>query len=177
MSLLLRHSPEQENLTMDEYGYVGVKDLCSALKITEGELHWIVDNNSKKRFIFGGGHQENIIRATQGHSFEVKLVHEPVEPPETLYHGTAWKNKKSILEQGLIKGTRQHVHMTESLETAEQVGMRYAKIKHNLWIITIDAKKMWEDGYDFYKTENDVWLTDNVSEKFIWGGDNNERTV
>lgn len=167
MSKLLRHSPEEENLSMDEYGYVRVKELCSALKINREELNWIVENNNKKRFIFGGGYQKDLIRATQGHSFKVKMRLQPIEPPEILYHGTSWHNKDSITKTGLDKINRQHVHLTDDIEIAKSVGLRYAKNENKLWIISIQAKKMWEIGYDFYKTENGVWLTDHVPPKYF----------
>jgi putative RNA 2'-phosphotransferase len=162
MSMLLRHSPEKENLSMDEYGYVKVKDLCNALKISRSDLDWIVENNNKKRFTFGGGYQKDLIRATQGHSITIKYDLEPIEPPSLLFHGTSYDNKEVIEEEGLKKMQRHHVHLTDNLETAENVGLRYAKKKGKLWIITVEAKRMWEDGYDFYKTENGVWLTDHV---------------
>lgn len=164
MSLLLRHSPEKENLSMDDYGYVKIKDLCTALKINREELDWIVNNNNKKRFTYKGF---DLIKATQGHSINIRLELSPVEPPALLYHGTSWDNKDAIMEFGLQKMSRHHVHLTESLETAEQVGLRYAKKRGKLWIITVEAKRMWEDGFDFYKTENNVWLTDIVPSNYF----------
>lgn len=162
MSQLLRHAPEKENLAMDSQGYVMVKDLCTALKINREELDWIVNENNKKRFAYAGGHQKDLIRASQGHSVNINLGYESIEPPALLFHGTSWDNKETILERGLKRMSRHHVHLTESLETAEQVGLRYAKKRGKLWIITIEAKQMWEDGFDFYKSDNGVWLTDHV---------------
>ena len=168
ISLLLRHSPEKENLSMDEYGYVKVKDLCTALKISRSDLDWIVENNNKKRFIYGGGHQKTLIRATQGHSFEVKMKLESIEPPVLLYHGTTWDNKNVIMEEGLQKMNRQHVHMTDDFDSAVNLGLRYAKTRDKLWMIHIEAKRMWiEGGFHFYKTENGVWLVDRVPSKYF----------
>ena len=48
-----------------------------------------------------------------GHSIDVDLGYEEVEPPEILYHGTAEKYAESIEAQGLIKKARQYVHLSE----------------------------------------------------------------
>jgi len=165
MSLLLRHKPEKENLVMNKQGYVKVSQLCSALNISREELEWIVNNNNKKRFEYMDHGQ--MIRATQGHSFEIDYGYASVEPPEFLYHGTSYDNKKSICKNGLLKMDRQHVHLTKDEDTAQQVGLRYSKTIGNLWLITVNAKKMHEDGYKFYVTNNNVWLTDIVPSKYF----------
>ena len=55
-----------------------------------------------------------LIRANQGHSVEVDLQLEEREPPETLYHGTVERFLPSILEEGLIRGKRHHVHLSRT---------------------------------------------------------------
>lgn len=166
MSLLLRHKPENENLQIDEYGFVYVVSLLKALDITKEELISIVDSNNKSRFIFD--ENKTRIRATQGHSIPIKLYNDKaIRPPHFLFHGTALSNKGSIMSIGLHKAKRHHVHLTDNRETAVQVGIRYAKNEQNLWIIEIKSKLMDFDGYKFYKTENNVWLTDHVPPKYI----------
>jgi putative RNA 2'-phosphotransferase len=103
------------------------------------------------------------IRASQGHSIEIDLALEPSLPPNILYHGTATRFVESILKEGLKKQQRQHVHLSEKLETATAVGARHGKPV----ILIVDAKQMQEDGLLFYKSENNVWLTDNVEVKYI----------
>ena len=62
--------------------------------------------------------------------------------------------------------TRQHVHLSKDVETATNVGRRHSKDVH---IISIDAKRMYADGYKFYLSNNGVWLTAEVpSEYFIY---------
>lgn len=165
MSLLLRHKPEKENLEMDHAGWVKVLELLGALHLTKEELNWIVENNNKKRFEFSDDLE--YIRATQGHSFEIDYGYRGIKPPDVLYHGTSATNLNSILTDGLKKMNRQHVHLTENIETAKQVGLRYSKTEENLWLIAIDAKKMHEDGQVFYVTSNSVYLTDNVSSEYF----------
>lgn len=160
MSLLLRHKPEQENLKLDGQGYVLVDELIEKLKITEDDIRWIIDNNDKKRFVFNS--DETMIRAAQGHSISVDLKMKRILPPDVLYHGTSISNSTYISKDGLKKMGRNHVHLTDDRSTAYSVGMRYAKYQNKIWIIEIDAKAMNDDGYEFYKSENGVYLTDNV---------------
>jgi putative RNA 2'-phosphotransferase len=165
MSLLLRHKPEQENLKLDGQGYVLVDELIEKLKITEDDIRWIIDNNDKKRFVFNS--DETMIRAAQGHSISVDLKMKRILPPDVLYHGTTITNGDKISKSGLKKMGRNHVHLTDNKETAYSVGMRYAKYRNKIWMITIDANHMNEDGYEFFKSENGVYLTEEVPSKYF----------
>ena len=103
------------------------------------------------------------IRASQGHSIDINLGYTPQQPPEMLYHGTATRFLDSILQTGLEKRNRHHLHLTADKSTATQVGLRHGKVI----ILEILAQKMFEDGYEFFVSENGVWLTDNVPVKYI----------
>lgn len=69
----------------------------------------------------------------------------------------------SIMEQGIVKGSRQHVHFSKDKETATRVGSRHGKPA----ILTIMAGRMYQDGILFYRSENGVWLSDYVDVKYI----------
>lgn len=166
LSLVLRHKPEVINLTMDENGWADTDDLmkkCSAHErnFTFEELEEIVETNDKKRFVFN--EDKTRIRANQGHSIEIDLALEPQKPPEFLYHGTAEANVASILQQGIEKRDRQHVHLSEDRDTAAKVGMRHGKPV----ILVIQTGKMHEEGIPFYLSDNHVWLTDFVDPQYI----------
>jgi len=165
LSLLLRHQPEKENLILDKKGYVSVCDLIDKLKITLSELEWIINNNDKKRFSFN--QDKSKIKANQGHSIEIEIEAKKIKPPDVLHHGTSIDKKEIILKDGLSKMSRHHVHLTDDEDVAFNVGIRYAKYNNKVWIIHIDAKRMNEDGYDFYITENMVYLTDHVPSKYF----------
>lgn len=120
-----------------------------------------METNDKKRFIFN--QDKTRIRANQGHSIDINLALIPKQPPEFLYHGTAQSNIDSIFEKGIEKINRQHVHLSEDKETATKVGMRHGKPI----ILTINTEKMFDDGIEFYLSENNVWLTDFVDIKYI----------
>ncbi|AZA52688.1 RNA 2'-phosphotransferase [Chryseobacterium sp. G0201] len=167
LSYVLRHHPELINLNLDENGWANVDELITKSKrdsyegFTFEELDEIVQTNEKKRFAFN--EDKTRIRASQGHSIEINLALIPQRPPEFLYHGTAQSNIESILEKGIEKRSRQHVHLSQDKETATKVGMRHGKPI----ILTIKTQKMFEDGIEFYLSDNEVWLTDFVDAKYI----------
>lgn len=166
LSLVLRHQPEIICLNLDENGWADVEELqekCANNNIhfTLEELDDLVETNDKKRFIFN--EDQTKIRANQGHSIAIDLALKPQQPPEFLYHGTAENNVDSILEKGIEKRSRQHVHLSSDKENATKVGMRHGKPV----ILTILTGKMSEDGIIFYLSENNVWLTDFIDPKYI----------
>jgi len=82
----------------------------------------------------------------------------PIEPPATLFHGTATRFLDSILAEGLKPGSRQHVHLSPDVETARKVGQRHGKPV----ILTLPALELHDAGRKFYRSENGVWLTDHI---------------
>ena len=153
-------------MNLDENGWANVDELITkstndSQGFTFEELDEIVETNDKKRFIFN--EDKTRIRANQGHSIDINLALIPQQPPEFLYHGTAQGNIESILEKGIEKRSRQHVHLSQDKETATKVGMRHGKPI----ILIINTGKMFEDGLKFYLSENNVWLTDFVDATYI----------
>lgn len=166
MSLVLRHKPEQIGLELDEAGWADVKSLIEKMnakgkKVNFEIVEHVVDTNNKKRFAFNK--DKTRIRANQGHSIEVEHGYKPVEPPEILYHGTGEKSLSSIMETGIDKRNRHHVHLSADVETALNVGQRHGKPI----ILEIASMDMMNDGHDFFLSENGVWLTENVPVKYI----------
>lgn len=166
LSLVLRHKPEEIGLTLDANGWADVEELIEkvnrkAMKLDMETLEYVVDTNSKKRFAFND--DKTKIRASQGHSIGIDLGLAPVQPPEFLYHGTAKANVEEIKESGIVKRSRQHVHLSIDRETAHNVGSRHGS-PH---ILTIKTFEMHNDGYKFYLSANKVWLTDEVPVKYI----------
>lgn len=172
LSLVLRHKPETIGVTLDNNGWADVSILIEKLQKKEDgfsfeDLLEIVETNDKKRFAFN--EDESKIRANQGHSISsIDLELKPIVPPFKLYHGTDEQFVESILKIGLKKMNRQHVHMYDEskLEIATKSGGRRKKCKKTI-IIEIESKQMYNDGFKFYKSDNDVYLTDLVPVKYI----------
>lgn len=162
LSLILRHKPEKVGLKLDENGWVNVDDLIQSTNISLSELEQIVKNNNKNRYSFSEDKRK--IRANQGHSLNVDVELKEVYPPYILYHGTAEKNIDSIVKNGLVKGNRNHVHLSGDEATAINVGSRHGKPV----VLKINAKDMYADGLKFYISENGVFLTDYVDPMYIF---------
>ncbi|MBI1881989.1 MAG: RNA 2'-phosphotransferase [Chloroflexi bacterium] len=161
LSLVLRHKPETVGLTLDQAGWVSVLELLQACErhsfpISLEELRVVVANNDKKRFAFS--QDGTLIRASQGHSVEVDLGYQPLQPPEFLYHGTVERFLSSIMAKGLLKGKRHHVHLSPDMATATKVGARRGKPV----VLNVKSGEMYQAGYIFYQSANGVWLIDHV---------------
>ena len=166
LSLVLRHNPELIGITLDSAGWVSVSELLRACQahghqVSLTELHDVVTSNDKQRFSLSKDGQ--MIRANQGHSLLVELGYSPTIPPDILYHGTVEKFLLSIKEEGLRKGARQHVHLSQDEETAQRVGARRGKPI----IIRVESRRMNRDGYEFFLSTNGVWLTEHVPTAYL----------
>ncbi|MFI4859853.1 MAG: RNA 2'-phosphotransferase [Phycisphaerales bacterium JB063] len=161
MSYVLRHNPDAIGITLDPNGWVGVDDLLSAFqrngkRYTRECIDRAVAENDKQRFEFSEDRAR--IRARQGHSVRVDLGYEPAVPPDVLFHGTATRNLASVREKGLLKMNRHHVHLSTSKATMWAVAQRHGRPV----ILEVNAKQMHADGFEFFVTENEVWLVDAV---------------
>lgn len=166
ISLILRHKPETIGIELDENGWADVSELIAGLNrkgypIDMAILDEIVANNNKKRYSFNI--DKTKIRANQGHSINVDIELSPTIPPDILYHGTADRFVDSIRKNGLDRKNRNHVHLSADTETAINVGKRHGKPI----VLKINAKAMYQDGHDFFLSENGVWLTDSVLPIYI----------
>lgn len=166
LSLVLRHQPEIIGLNLDANGWAIIDELLLKLSehgkaITRTELDEIVATNNKKRFAFNDDTTK--IRANQGHSMSVDLNLLRQKPPEILFHGTIEKSLHRIMQSGLERMSRQHVHLSADMETAIKVGSRRGKPV----VLMIKSGLMHQDGIPFYLSENGVWLTDAVPVKYI----------
>lgn len=166
LSKHLRHAPERLGLTLAIGGWVNVDDLLSAcaahqFPVTCAELEEVVATSDKQRFAFD--ETKTRIRANQGHSVDVDLELQPQIPPDVLYHGTGEQSVPAILQSGLLKMSRHHVHLSKDVETARKVGMRHGRPV----ILAIAAANMHQAGFMFYCSDNGVWLVDEVPSQYL----------
>lgn len=167
LSFVLRHQPQVVGMQLDSEGWLPIDELIEKANhrghpLSLELLHEVVASCEKKRFSLSDDGLR--IRANQGHSIaDVELNLEAVAPPSVLYHGTVAVFLDSIREQGLLKRSRNHVHLSADIDTANKVGARRGKPV----ILTIQSKSMHESGHSFYLSANGVWLTDAVPVSFI----------
>jgi putative RNA 2'-phosphotransferase len=166
LSKHLRHAPEDLGLTLEAGGWVRVEDLLAGceranFRVSRAELREVVEKNDKKRFSFDESGER--IRANQGHSTEVDLQLTPQTPPDVLYHGTAAHFVEDILQGGVKRMSRHHVHLSTTVETATAVGRRHGKPV----VLRVDAAAMSRDGLTFYCSDNGVWLVDEIPPLYL----------
>ncbi len=166
LSLILRHQPETIELSLDAQGWASVDELIvkanqHGTRLNHDSLIDVVTNNDKQRFSLSDDGLK--IRANQGHSLAVDLALIAQQPPEVLYHGTTTRFLDSILAVGLKPQQRQYVHLSDDKSTASKVGQRHGKSV----ILEIAATTMWQEGYTFYLSDNQVWLTANVPTDYL----------
>lgn len=174
LSLVLRHKPQEIGITLDAEGWVPVDQLLAAAArygrpITGEQLAEVVATNDKKRFAFSPDGRR--IRASQGHSVEVELGLVPTLPPELLYHGTVERFLESIRQEGLVRGSRHHVHLSADRETAARVGQRRGRPV----VLAVEAGQMQRDGHQFFRSDNGVWLTESVPAGYLQFPDDRAR--
>lgn len=166
LSKHLRHQPERLGLELLPGGWIEVDKLLAAasaygFEISLADLQQVVATNDKQRFAFN--ESGDLIRANQGHSIDIDLQLPVQTPPDTLYHGTHIQAIAAVFASGLQKMSRHHVHLTTDLNTAFKVGGRRGESV----ILAIDTLAMVADGYSFYRTDNDVWLVDEVPPQYL----------
>jgi putative RNA 2'-phosphotransferase len=171
LSDVLRHQPETIGLALDREGWADISALIegatkAGCKLDRAVILEVVTSSDKKRFSLSPDGQR--IRAVQGHSTEhVAIDYAEKQPPDLLYHGTATRFMASICDQGLLPGTRHHVHLSADAATAIKVGLRHGKPQ----VLVVAAAEMYRAGHRFFQAENGVWLTAVVPPEFLsgWG--------
>jgi RNA:NAD 2'-phosphotransferase (TPT1/KptA family) len=151
ISYILRHS----NIKSDEEGFIDINILLNhqdlkKYKITFETIKYIVDNDSKSRYKLSDDNK--FIRANQGHSKHknVEIGTEIESDILFAYHGTSKKNSQKIIEVGLSRMNRQHIHMVENKSKV----LYYSEI-----IIKIDIQKAKSLGIKFIKSDNNYILS------------------
>jgi putative RNA 2'-phosphotransferase len=166
LSLVLRHEPSAAGVTLDEEGWVSIDALLlgatsGGFQIERHELDEVVRTNDKQRFAVSPDGSR--IRANQGHSVAADLGLVPLTPPDILFHGTVERSVSSIMAAGLQKRSRQHVHLSADVQTATRVGARRGRPL----ILQIAAAEMYSAGFQFFRSNNGVWLTVEVPPQYI----------
>ena len=161
LAFLLRHDKSYNFPKPD--GWREVSDLIRNHGFTRRELDEIVSTDKKGRYEFD--QVKNRIRALQGHSIPgIEPDITELLPPPILYHGTSSRFINSILKLGILKQSRNHVHLSADIDTARNVGMRHGG---SVVILKINTESMVKDGIKFWKSRNGVWLSKDIEPKYF----------
>lgn len=161
----LRHFPDDAGLALDDRGWTSWDDLVAAVErrydwADEEVLAAVVATDPKGRFERAGGR----VRAAYGHSVDVDLAAADTPVPDTLFHGTAPGNVDAILAEGLRPMSRQHVHLSGSVEEARAVGRRHAD---EPVVLAVDAAAMVREGYRIVRRGRGIYTTDRVPPAYV----------
>ena len=159
LAYLLRHAPEKAGVTLEPGGWAPLEPLLAHLRVSRARVEKVVAADRKGRYAL----RDDRIRANQGHSVPVELHLTLTRPPQTLYHGTHAGALAAIRREGLRPMGRHHVHLSADTATATQVGARRGRAV----VLVVAAGAMREAGYDFFRSDNGVWLTDAVPPEYL----------
>jgi len=67
------------------------------------------------------------------------------------------------MAKGISSGRRQFVHLSSGKELALRVGSRHGKAV----CLEVEAQKMHQEGYPFYRMTPEIWLVGSVPNQFI----------
>jgi 2'-phosphotransferase len=170
LSKVLRHDALKMGFKMGSDGRVSVDELLRHQKFrrfTLTNIRDVVDGCDKKRFELSESEDGALmIRASQGHTIDSiadsELLTEVLDASEVpvCIHGTYKAFLPLILENGLNKMKRNHIHMAVGLPGADEVisGMR----KSCQVILYINVAAAMAAGVKFYRSSNGVILTAGV---------------
>ncbi len=166
LSLVLRHRAQDFGLTPDAEGFVPFDALLPLVQkqfgshVGPAEISQVVENSRPKRFEVHNG----LIRATYGHSLQTPITYPPVAPPPILYHGTHAGALESIRRDGLRSMKRQYVHLSTTVERAEEVARRRTPVPI---ILTVRAEQAYAAGIIFHSPELQHYLAEHIPPEFI----------
>ena len=166
LALVLRHDPARIGIDIDAEGWADIDQLLTQASahgtpLSRDDLEHLAEHSTKIRFRISVDGKR--IRATHGHSIEVDLRLVPLDPPETLYHGTAATNLPSIRAYGLMPGRRQHVHLSADPKSAQEIGKRHGPAV----VIEVAAKEAQQAGHVFFKSQSEIWLSGFLPTRFL----------
>ncbi|MFL8618651.1 RNA 2'-phosphotransferase [Clostridioides difficile] len=66
-------------------------------------------------------------------------------------------------KEGIIRQSRLYVHLSNDIDTAVKVGKRHGVPV----VLKINTGKMYENGYKFYLSENNIWLCKYIPFEYV----------
>ncbi|TVU12774.1 hypothetical protein EJB05_46446, partial [Eragrostis curvula] len=168
LSRILRHMAAELGLDMRPDGYVRVRDLLRLnlqtfanvplRSHTVDEIREAVRRDNKQRFSLLEENGELLIRANQGHSVNLVTSESLLKPILSADEVPGIRNLDSILQHGLKRMARIHVHFSSGLPSDGEVR---SGIRQDVNIlIHLDVRKALQDGMKLFISDNKVILTE-----------------
>lgn len=179
LSKILRHQALSRGLAMEPDGFVQVSELLELSefkrKLSYEELRSIVRSNDKQRFELVEELEGSVagakIRAVQGHTIrevDDELLLKEITSVEELgtamiIHGTYRPALATIMENGLKRMSRNHIHCASGYPGADEVISGMRKSAHIAFVM--DPAKCLEHGVKILLSRNGVILLKGIDEE------------
>merc|ERR1712071_496934 len=169
LSGILRHGRDGFREKIDKNGWLEIEVLlrdsvfCQNHNVDKVILERVVRTNDKQRYKISDDGTK--IKANQGHTIRIddeSLVEITLEQAATysaIVHGTYYKSINVIMQSGLSRMKRQHMHLTASDRVDKSIGVISGFRGSCEVLIYIDMPAAISSGIKFYVSENNVILS------------------
>lgn len=160
----LRHFPDDLGLAMNQHGWVDVDVLCDAMKTrykwsNKEKLFSIIESDEKGRYEIQG----RKIRAKYGHSVDIDLDYPENTLPE-LYYGASREEVDILLEKGIRPIKQRYVHLSTSVEKAQEVASIHTDDPVLIIVNALDAQN---HGVTMLSATKDIVLTEEIPPQYL----------
>lgn len=167
--LLLQQTREPSDIVVNEDGWILAQDLLQHINTSKG---WSITIEHLL---------ELLTEPIQRYSFSDDMLHfranpkpyvdyqfpnhgQPTVPPDILYYGNDVTSEMFICRRGLFSMSQEsYCPLVTDSAIALDMGAAYGYP----CVYQVYSKKMHEDGYHFYETDNGVWLIEVVPPEYI----------
>lgn len=167
ISYYLRHAPNELGIELDSEGWTSLTEFLlllnrkHSISIKLDDIEYYLENSEKKRFEIN--RLEDKIRAKYGHSVNIQITYEEITKPIVLYHGSSKSNLESIKSNGLIKMSRQYVHLSSDYELAVLTAKRHSK---DIVVFKLNTSE-YLLNHKILNAGNGIYLTDQIDFKYL----------
>ncbi len=160
----LRHFPDDLGLAMNQHGWVDVDVLCDAMKTrykwsNKEKLFSIIESDEKGRYEVKG----NKIRARYGHSVDVDLDFPDNTLPE-LYYGASREEVDILLEKGIKPIRQRYVHLSTTVEKANEVASIHTE---DPVLLAINAEEAQKEGVRLLSATENIVLSEEIPAQYL----------
>ncbi len=160
----LRHFPDDLGLAMNQHGWVDIDVLCDAMRTrykwsNKEKLFSIIESDEKGRYEVKG----NKIRARYGHSVDIDLDYPENTLPE-IYYGASREEVDILLEKGIKPIKQRYVHLSTSVEKAQEVASIHTE---DPVLLVINAEEARNDGVALLAATENIVLAEEIPAKYL----------
>lgn len=160
----LRHFPDDLGLAMNQHGWVDVDVLCDAMRTrykwsNKEKLFSIIESDEKGRYEVKG----NKIRARYGHSVDIDLDYPENTLPE-LYYGASREEVDILLEKGIRPIKQRYVHLSTSVEKAQEVASIHTE---DPVLLVINAEDAQKNGVAMLSATENIVLSEKIPGQYL----------